>query len=96
MPSRGVLAAEPRLLIVDELSLGLSPAVIEGLVGVVADLHDVGCALLLVEQRLAVAERVTNRAYFLERGQVRFEGATSNLRERDDLVRAVFLTGGRP
>jgi branched-chain amino acid transport system ATP-binding protein len=90
------LAAQPRLLIVDELSLGLAPAVIEGLVNVVAELHDAGSALLLVEQRLAIAERVTQRAYFLERGHVRFEGATSELRDRDDLVRAVFLTGNRP
>lgn len=89
------LAAQPRLLIVDELSLGLAPVVIEELIGVVAGIHDAGAALLIVEQRLAIAERVTDRAYFLERGQVRFEGATTELRDRDDLVRAVFLAGPR-
>lgn len=87
------LATRPRLLIVDELTLGLAPAVIEGLVGVVAELHDEGTALLIVEQRLATAMRITDRAYFLERGQVQFEGPTSELGDRDDLVRAVFLTG---
>ena len=87
------LATRPRLLIVDELTLGLAPAVIEGLVRVVTELHEEGTALLIVEQRLATAVRITDRAYFLERGQVRFEGPTSELAERDDLVRAVFLTG---
>lgn len=87
------LATRPRLLIVDELTLGLAPAVIDGLVSVVTELHEEGTALLIVEQRLATAVRITDRAYFLERGQVQFEGPTSELGERDDLVRAVFLSG---
>jgi ABC-type branched-subunit amino acid transport system ATPase component len=87
------LANEPRLLLVDELSLGLAPIVIERLVEVVRDLHADGVALLIVEQRLATAARITDRAYFLERGQVRFEGPTSELGDRNDLVRAVFLSG---
>ncbi len=87
------LASPPRLLIVDELSLGLAPVVIEGLVSVVRELHEQGTALLVVEQRLATAMRITDRAYFLERGGVQFEGPTSELADRDDLVRAVFLTG---
>ena len=87
------LASPPRLLIVDELTLGLAPTVIERLVGVVDELHRAGAALLVVEQRLATAVRITERAYFLERGRVQFEGPTAELTERDDLVRAVFLSG---
>ncbi|WP_436795090.1 ABC transporter ATP-binding protein [Actinospongicola halichondriae] len=87
------LVLEPRLLVIDELSLGLAPAVIEGLIEVVTDLHAEGIALLVVEQRLATAARFTERAYFLERGKVQFEGPTSELSSRDDLVRAVFLSG---
>ncbi len=87
------LASPPRLLIVDELTLGLAPTVIERLVAVVDDLHRDGAALLVVEQRLATAVRITERAYFLERGRVQFEGPTAELTERDDLVRAVFLSG---
>lgn len=87
------LVHEPRLLIIDELSLGLAPMVIEGLVQVVTDLHASGIALLVVEQRLATAARFTDRAYFLERGKVQFEGPTSELADRGDLVRAVFLSG---
>ncbi len=87
------LVHDPRLLIIDELSLGLAPTVIEQLVEVVVDLHASGVALLVVEQRLATAARFTDRAYFLERGKVQFEGATSELHNRGDLVRAVFLGG---
>lgn len=87
------LVHEPRMLIIDELSLGLAPLVIEGLIQVVSDLHASGIALLVVEQRLATAARFTQRAYFLERGKVQFEGPTSELSNRGDLVRAVFLSG---
>ncbi len=87
------LVHEPRLLIIDELSLGLAPSVIEGLIEVVLDLHAEGIALLVVEQRLATAARFTDRAYFIERGQVQFEGPTEELHHRGDLVRAVFLSG---
>lgn len=87
------LVLEPRLLVIDELSLGLAPAVIESLIDVVTDLHAEGIALLVVEQRLATAARFTDRAYFLERGTVQFEGPTAELSSRDDLVRAVFLSG---
>lgn len=83
----------PRMLIIDELSLGLAPSVIEALIGVVKGLHARGVALLVVEQRLATAARFTDRAYFLERGKVQFEGPTSELGEHSDLVRAVFLSG---
>ena len=85
------LVHEPRLLVIDELSLGLAPAVIDQLVGLVAEIHATGVAMLIVEQRLATATRLADRAYFLERGQARFEGPTADLLERDDLVRAVFL-----
>ncbi len=89
------LVHEPRMLIIDELSLGLAPLVIESLVEVVSELHATGIALLVVEQRLATAARFTDRAYFLERGKVQFEGPTSELSDRGDLVRAVFLSGAK-
>ncbi len=87
------LVHRPRMLIIDELSLGLAPTVIERLIEVVSDLHASGIALLVVEQRLATAARFTERAYFLERGKVQFEGPTAELTGRGDLVRAVFLSG---
>ena len=86
------LVARPRLLMVDELSLGLAPAIVEELIGLLEGLRrERGIAILLVEQHVTMALSVTERAYFLERGQVRFDGPSPDLAGRDDLVRSVFL-----
>lgn len=90
--ARGLLH-DPRLLVVDELSLGLAPAVTGQLLDIVDAIRSTGVALLLVDQRLATAIEATDRAYFLERGQVRFDGPTADLADRGDLVRSVFLSG---
>ncbi len=88
------LAPDPRLLIIDELSLGLAPAVVEELLDVVAHLKGGGLTTVLVEQSVTVALHVASRAVFLEKGTVRFSGSTADLAERDDLLRSVFLEGG--
>ena len=85
--------AKPKLLIIDELSLGLAPAVVEQLLGVVRRIQADGAAVILVEQSINVALTVADRAYFLEKGEVRFEGSTAELVERNDIVRSVFLEG---
>ena len=85
------LVAQPRLLLIDELSLGLAPIVIAELLKVVEQLTSDGVTLLLVEQSLNVAMTVADRAYFMEKGEIRFEGATSELAERDDIARSVFF-----
>jgi len=87
------LIGEPKLLIIDELSLGLAPTVVEQLLDVVRQIQASGVAVLLVEQSLNVALSVADRAYFLEKGEVRFEGPTADLLDRDDIVRSVFLSG---
>ncbi len=87
------LVQDPKLLIIDELSLGLAPIITAGLVEIVKSIQGGGVAVLLVDQRLATAIEMTDRAYFLERGQVRFDGPTAELAERGDLVRSVFLAG---
>jgi branched-chain amino acid transport system ATP-binding protein len=86
-----VLLLDPRLLVIDELSLGLAPVVVEQLLGVVEKLKQEGVTMVIVEQSINVALSIADRAVFMEKGQVRFEGAASDLIERDDLVRAVFL-----
>jgi ABC-type branched-subunit amino acid transport system ATPase component len=86
-----VLIHEPEVLLIDELSLGLAPLVVQRLLAVVAELKARGQTMLIVEQSLNVALSVADRAIFLEKGQVRFEGAARDLLERDDLVRAVFF-----
>ncbi len=85
--------AKPKLLMIDELSLGLAPAIVEQLLGIVRRIQDGGTAIVLVEQSINVALTVADRAYFLEKGEVRFEGPTAELLGRDDIVRSVFLAG---
>ncbi|MET1000674.1 MAG: ATP-binding protein [Acidimicrobiia bacterium] len=87
------LVHEPEVLLIDELSLGLAPVVVEELLGIVQDLKAQGQTMIIVEQSLNVALAFADRAIFMEKGRVRFEGPARELAERDDLVRAVFLGG---
>ncbi len=82
---------QPRLLLIDELSLGLAPKVVGELLAAVREIHRSGTSVVLVEQSVNIALSIASRAYFLERGTVRFEGATADLIGRDDLLRSVFL-----
>ncbi|MFM7146239.1 MAG: ATP-binding cassette domain-containing protein, partial [Actinomycetales bacterium] len=84
---------EPDLLLIDELSLGLAPIVVQRLLEIVERLKAQGTTMVLVEQSVNVALTVADRAVFMERGQVKFEGPAQELLERDDLLRAVFLSG---
>ena len=86
-----VMLHEPDLLIIDELSLGLAPTVVQELLEHIDTLRAAGQTMIIVEQSLNVALAVSDRAIFLEKGQVRFEGSASELAARDDLARAVFL-----
>lgn len=83
----------PKLLLIDELSLGLAPVVVQELLGAVRGLQAEGVSIVLVEQSVNVALNLADRAYFLEKGQVRYSGPTAELLERDDLLRSVFLGG---
>ncbi|HVX18805.1 MAG TPA: ABC transporter ATP-binding protein [Acidimicrobiales bacterium] len=85
------LQLRPKLLIIDELSLGLAPIIVEQLVKVLEDLKAQGVTMLIVEQSLNLALSFSDRAYFMEKGEVRFSGPATELLERGDLVRAVFL-----
>jgi ABC-type branched-subunit amino acid transport system ATPase component/ABC-type branched-subunit amino acid transport system permease subunit len=89
-----VFLAKPKLLMIDELSLGLAPVVVENLLGIVRAIHASGTAVVLVEQSVNIAITLAERAVFLEKGEVRFEGPTADLLDRPDILRAVFLTGG--
>jgi len=86
---------EPRLLLVDELSLGLAPVVVMELLEVVRRLQAEGVAVILVEQSAELALQVADRAVFLEKGETRFSGPAREILERGDLVRSVFLSGAR-
>lgn len=90
------LLHDPEVLMIDELSLGLAPRVVQELIEVVARLKAEGVTMIIVEQSLNVAAAIADRAVFLEKGQVRFEGPIADLMVRNDLARAVFLGGEVP
>ncbi len=82
-----------RLLLIDELSLGLAPAIVSQLLEVVVQLRDDGLGILLVEQSAELALKVADRAMFMEKGECRFVGPAQEILERGDLIRSVFLAG---
>ena len=82
--------AKPKLLMIDELSLGLAPMIVEQLLDIVRAIHESGTTIVLVEQSVNVAVSLAQRAIFLEKGTVRFSGPTDELLERGDILRAVF------
>ncbi len=87
------LICRPRLLMIDELSLGLAPIIVEQLLGIVRSIHANGTTVVLVEQSVNVAITLAQRAVFLEKGEVRFDGRTADLLDRPEILRAVFLEG---
>ena len=85
------LVNAPRLLMIDELSLGLAPVVVERLAEMVREVAAGGTTVILVEQSVNVALTLAETAYFMEKGEIRFSGPTAELLERPDLLRSVFL-----
>ncbi len=89
------LLARPALLLVDELSLGLAPVVVEDLLGELRALRDEGTTIVVVEQSVNVALGIADHAYFMEKGEIRFSGPAADLLDQPDLVRSVYLQGAR-
>ena len=87
------LILKPRLLAIDELSLGLAPVIVGQLLDMVRQINAQGTAVVLVEQSVNIALSLVDHAYFMEKGQIRFDGRADELLERGDLLRAVFLEG---
>jgi branched-chain amino acid transport system ATP-binding protein len=87
--------AKPKLLMIDELSLGLAPVIVQQLLEIVKTIHDGGTTIILVEQSVNVALTVAHHAYFMEKGEIRFDGTTSELLGRTDILRSVFLEGAK-
>jgi branched-chain amino acid transport system ATP-binding protein len=85
--------SKPKLLMIDELSLGLAPTIVDRLLDIVTAIHEQGTSIILVEQSVNVALRLAKRAVFMEKGEIRFTGPTSELLERGDILRSVFLEG---
>ena len=88
------LLLDPKVLCIDEMSLGLAPIVVGELIEVVRRIHATGVTLVVVEQSLNIAAEICERSVFLEKGEIRFEGLTRDLIAHDDIARAVFLGSG--
>src|SRR3954452_13255186 len=78
---------------IDELSLGLAPTIVEQLLPLVRDIAAQGTTVILVEQSVNLALTIAETAYFMEKGEIRFHGPTAELLERPDVLRSVFLEG---
>src|SRR5204863_1175993 len=89
----GALMTRPQLLMIDELSLGLAPTIVGQLLDVVREIHRRGTTIVIVEQSINVALNLSERAVFMEKGEVRFEGPTAELLDRPDILRSVFIAG---
>jgi len=86
------LARRPRLLLVDELSLGLAPLVVERLLGAVRAAADDGVGVLMVEQHVHQAMDVADRVLVMRRGSIALSGRADELRGRTDDIRDAYLS----
>jgi ABC-type branched-subunit amino acid transport system ATPase component/MFS family permease len=84
---------KPHVLLIDELSLGLAPKVVSELLEMVRRVNAAGTAIVLVEQSVNIALSLVDHAYFMEKGEIRFDGRAADLLGRRDLLRSVFLEG---
>ncbi|GIU87067.1 MAG: ABC transporter ATP-binding protein [Acidimicrobiia bacterium] len=85
------LAGRPRLLLVDECSLGLAPIVVGQLLPAIRRIADTGTAVVLVEQHVPAALAVADRAYVLSRGAVAYDGDAGTLAARPDVLEEAYL-----
>jgi branched-chain amino acid transport system ATP-binding protein len=84
------LMSRPKLLLMDEPSLGLAPLVVEEIFRIVADLHKDGTTIFLVEQNAHMALKVAQHFYLMEQGKVTFSGTPGALAE-DEVIRRAYL-----
>jgi ABC-type branched-subunit amino acid transport system ATPase component/MFS family permease len=87
------LLMKPRLLMIDELSLGLAPHIVHELLDTLREINRAGTTVLIVEQSINVALQVAQRAVYMEKGEIRFDGSVGELMARPDVVHSVFLSG---
>jgi branched-chain amino acid transport system ATP-binding protein len=86
------LLMKPRLLMVDELSLGLAPQVVQTLLDALREIRRQGTTVIVVEQSINVALQIAERAVYMNKGEIRFDGTVEELMQRPDVVRSVFLS----
>ena len=89
------LVSHPRFVIIDELSLGLAPVVVNRLIPTIREIAESGIGVLLIEQFATVALGLANRAYVMEGGRIRYSGQARELREKPELLQSAYLLRGR-
>jgi branched-chain amino acid transport system ATP-binding protein len=90
------LVCRPELLLVDELSLGLAPVVVQRLIPTIRSLAQGGIGILLIEQFATVALGLAERAYVMEGGRIRYDGHAKELREKPELLQSAYLLRAMP
>jgi branched-chain amino acid transport system ATP-binding protein len=90
------LVSHPRFMLIDELSLGLAPVVVNRLIPTIRSVAESGIGVLLIEQFATIALGLANRAYLMEGGRLQYSGTTQELREKPDLLHSAYLLRGSP
>src|SRR5205823_1599505 len=85
------LSTRPKLLCIDELSIGLAPTVVSTLIEQVKATRDAGTTVVIVEQSVNVALKLAERAEFIEKGEIQFSGRAEDLLAQPDLLASVFM-----
>jgi branched-chain amino acid transport system ATP-binding protein len=89
------LVSKPRVLLIDELSLGLAPVVIKRLIPTIRTVADSGVGVLLIEQFATVALGLANQVHVMDRGSIELSASASELKENPDLLHSSYLLGGK-
>jgi ABC-type branched-subunit amino acid transport system ATPase component len=87
------IVSEPRYILADELSFGLAPMIVARLVPVLEAFAAKGIGVLLIEQFTHIALRISNHAYVMERGRIRFSAEPDALRQNPDILHSAYLAG---
>jgi branched-chain amino acid transport system ATP-binding protein len=90
------LVSQPSFMIIDELSLGLAPVVVQRLIPTIRALAEGGIGILLIEQFATVALGLAERAYVMEGGRIRYDGHAKELREKPELLQSAYLLRAMP
>jgi branched-chain amino acid transport system ATP-binding protein len=89
------LISQPKFVIIDELSLGLAPVIVQRLIPTIKAVIETGVGVLLIEQFATVALGMSNRAYVMEGGRIQYSGTAQELREKPELLHSAYLLRGR-
>jgi branched-chain amino acid transport system ATP-binding protein len=88
------LVSEPKYILIDELSLGLAPVIVNRLIPTIREIAESGIGVLLIEQFVTVALGLANRAHIMEGGRIQFSGLAKELRENPELLHTAYLLRG--